>query len=319
MYILSAQDLRDALDARTCIDAVRQAFLDVQAGRYFMPLRSRFRPEGGENWMTLMPCMRTSAPKRWSLKQMVVSPANAQRGLDPLQGVVLLHDGETGALSAMTEAATLTALRTAAVTALATETLGPPRIEKIAIIGLGVQGRTHVQTLRATYPQAAIHVWGRNQAAAAAYAEQTGCTVAATIQDALRDADVACTVTASLEPVVSLDWFKPGCHVNAVGSSTPQAREFDGKTLAAAELFVDRKEAAVSESGDILGAMREAAMTADHIRAELGEVLAGMHPGRNSAQSFTIYKSLGFGALDLAALEAAVNVAVARGLGTRIN
>jgi len=249
---------------------------------------------------------------------MVVSPANAQRGLDPLQGVVLLHNGETGVLSAMAEAATLTALRTAAVTALATEVLGPPQIEKIAIIGLGVQGRTHVQTLQALYPQAEIVVWTRTQATASAYAEATGCTAAATIPAALRDADVVCTVTASLEPIVSRAWFKPGCHVNAVGSSTPQARELDAATLAAAQLFVDRRQAAVSESGDVLGAMREGAITADHIQAELGEVLAGVKPGRGSAQSFTLYKSLGFGALDLAALEVAVRIAHQRGLGTQI-
>jgi len=318
MYILSAQDLRTALDARTCIKAVRQAFLDVQANRYFMPLRTRFRPEKGENWMTLMPCMRISEPKFWSLKQMVVSPANAKQGLDPLQGMVLLHNGETGELSAMCEAATLTALRTAAVTALATEVLGPPHVEKIAIIGLGVQGRTHVQTLGAMYPDAAIHVWSRTHAVAATYAEEMGCTAATTIADALRDADVACTVTASREPIVLHDWFKPGCHLNAVGSSTPQARELDGKTLAAAQLFVDRKEAALSESGDILAALREQAITADHIQAELGEVLAGVKPGRTSAQAFTVYESLGFGALDLAALEAAVDAARRQGLGMQI-
>jgi len=316
MLILSAQDLRAALDTRTCVAAVRQAFLDVQADHYFMPLRTRFRPEGGNNWMTLMPCMRVSDPKRWSLKQMVVSPDNAHRGLDPLQGLVLLHHGETGELLSMCEAATLTALRTAAVTALATETLGPTHIEKIAILGLGVQGRTHAQTLHALYPDAAIHVWTRTHAVACATAEALNCIAAATVADAVRDADVVCTVTASPEPIVQYDWFKPGCHVNAVGSSTPQAREIDGKTVAAAQLFVDRRQAALAESGDILAALRENAITPEHICAELGEVLVGVKPGRSSEQTFTLYKSLGFGALDLAALEAATHIAQERGLGT---
>ena len=315
MRILTADDLRQALDFPACIEAMRKAFLDVQAGHYFMPVRSRVRPEEGGNWMTLMPCMRRSAPPRWALKQMVVTPANARRGLDPLQGAVLLHDGETGALLAMADVPALTTLRTAAVTALATRTLAPARVDKIAIVGLGVQGRSHVQALRAVYPEASLHVWGRTAGTAAAYAEQHGCTVEPTIRDALRDADVVCTVTASHEPIAERRWFKPGCHVNAVGSSTPAARELDGPTLAAAELLADRREAALAESGDILGALREQAMTPAHIQAELGEVLAGRHPGRRGEGSFTIFKSLGFGAQDLAAIELALDRAVELGLG----
>ena len=319
MRILSANDLRQALNMNDCIEAMRKAFLDVQQGHYFMPLRSRVRPDGGANWMTLMPCMRMSKPARWALKQMVVTPSNSRAGMDPLQGAVLLHDGDTGKLLAMADVPTLTTLRTAAVTALATRTLASSQVHEIAIIGMGVQGRTHVQAMRTLYPKAHIRVWGRSSGPTAAFAEQEGCIAAQTIQEALRDADVVCTVTASHDPVIELGWLKPSCHLNAVGSSTPAARELDGATLAAAELFVDRREAALSESGDVLGALRENAITPDHIRAELGAVLAGLHPGRQSDQSFTVYKSLGFGAQDLAAIELALHNATRLGLGTEVD
>lgn len=319
MLILNAKDLERALGMKECIEAMRTAFIEVQRDGYFMPLRSRVRAEQGSNWMTLMPSMRTSAPARWALKQMVVVPANSRVGLDPLQGAVLLHDGNDGRLLAIADVPTLTTIRTAATTALATLTLAPPDVRDIAIIGTGVQGRTHVRAMRAIFPHARIRVWGRSAESAATFAEQAGCKLACSIEEAVHDADVVCTVTASHEPILDHRWLKRGCHLNAIGSSTPAARELDGATLAAARLFVDRRNAALTESGDVLGALREGVITPDHIQAELGEVLEGLHPGRRSSDEFTLYKSLGFGAQDLAAIELALQAASKLGLGTEID
>lgn len=319
MLILTAADLQRVLDVPSCVEAMREAFLDVQRGEYFMPLRSRVRPEDGANWMTLMPSMRTRAPARWALKQMVVTPDNARAGKDPLQGSVLLHDGQDGRVLAMADVPMLTSLRTAATTVLATQTLAAPDPAVIAIVGAGVQGRTHAQAMRVMFPRARLRIWGRTPERAGEIAGLVSGEVASTIQEAVLGADVVCTLTAAHEPILDRAWLKPGCHLNAVGSSTPAARELDGATLAAATLFVDRRHAALNESGDVMGAIREGAITESHIAAELGEVLDGLHRGRRSADEFTLFKSLGFGAQDLAAIELALQNASRAGVGTQVD
>jgi ornithine cyclodeaminase len=302
----------------SCIEAMEKVFVELVDGRYFTPLRNRERPEDGKNWMTTMPVLRIAGPRRWALKQMVVSPANRSRGLDALQGTVLLQDGDDGRLLAVADAPTLTAIRTAAVSALATRTLANPDARVVAILGAGFQARAHVEAMRVVLPGAVIRVAGRNPEKAARFASELGCELASSVQAAVRDADVVCTVTSSTQPVVQRGWFKPGCHVNAVGSSKPIARELDAATVAAASLFVDRREAALAESGDVLSAIQEGAITADHIQAELGEVLVGRHPGRRDHGDFTLFKSLGISAQDLVALELAIEKAKSTAEGTEV-
>jgi ornithine cyclodeaminase len=318
MRVLNEADVRALLPMADCIEAMARMFVEIARGGWHNPLRSRTRPEGSANWMTLMPVLRTGGRRLWGLKEMAVSPDNPARGLDPIQGAVLLHDGEDGRLLGIVHAPALTALRTAAVSALATRTLARAGAATVAVIGAGVQGRMHIEAMRSVLPGARIRLWGRSPDKGRALAAQAGAEFVPSIETAIRGADVVCTVTAALEPVVRREWFGPGCHLNAVGSSTPAARELDGATLAAAALFVDRREAALAESGDVLGALKEGAITPDHIRAELGEVLAGLRPGRRDAGEFTLYKSLGFAAQDLAAAELALERAARAGRGTEI-
>lgn len=319
MMLLDARTLRATLSLPDCIEAMRQVFVDTAEGGFHAPLRSRVRPAGeSPNGMTLMPALRLKAPRRWCLKQMVVTPANAARGLDPLQGVVVLHDGDDGRVLAIADAPELTTLRTAATTALATRTLARADARTVAVIGAGVQGRTHIAAMRAILPGAHIRLWGRSPDKAAALARETGCEPAASIEAAVRDAEVVCTVTAAADPILRAEWLAPGCHVNAVGSSTPAACEIEPSLMAAARLFVDRREAALAESGDVRRAMAAGAIGEDHIQAELGDVLCGRHPGRGGPGELTLYKSLGFGALDLGALELALARAEAQGLGTQV-
>ncbi|MDP9878003.1 ornithine cyclodeaminase [Variovorax boronicumulans] len=319
MMLLDAQALRTVLDLPGCIEAMRRVFIDTANGGFHAPLRSRVRPAGeSPNGMTLMPSLRTTAPRRWCLKEMVVTPANAARGLDPLQGVVVLHDGEDGRVLAIADAPALTTLRTAATTALATRTFARSDARTVAVIGTGAQGGTHIAALRTILPFAHIRLWGRTPERAAALARSTGCEAMPSIEAAVRDADVVCTVTAAIDPFLRPEWLKPGCHVNAVGSSTPAACEIEPALMAKASLFVDRRDAALAESGDVRRALAAGAIGEDHIRAELGDVLCGRHPGRRSDSEITLYKSLGFGALDLAALELAIDNAQARGLGVQL-
>ncbi|MCA0241133.1 MAG: ornithine cyclodeaminase family protein [Proteobacteria bacterium] len=312
MRVLDGQALRECLDMRSCIDAMRAVFIDVAEGRFHTPLRSRVRPPGtSATGLTLMPALREAAPRRWCLKEMVVTPANAARGLDPLQGLVVLHDGDDGRVLAVADAPQLTTLRTAATSALATLTLARPRARTVAVVGAGVQGRSHLQAMRTILPAAELRVWGRSPQKAAQLAQTFGAVAVPSIEAAVRDADVVCTVTAAVDPILQAGWIAPGCHVNAVGSSTPLACEIEPALMARARLFVDRRDAALAESGDVRRALAAGAISEAAIVAELGDVLCGRAEGRRDEREVTLYKSLGFGALDLAALELALQRAQA--------
>lgn len=318
MRVLDAASLQAAVSLPECIDAMARLFVERSEGRYALPLRSRWQPDGVPQWITLMPVRRAAAPARWALKHMVVVPDNATRGLDPLQGLTVLHDGDDGRVLAVADAAALTALRTAATSALATRTFAPPGVRVVTVLGTGVQGRTHARAMRCVLPDAELRLWGRDAARTAQAAAEMQARPYTDLRAALDGAQVVSTVTAAATPILSRDWLAPGCHLNAVGSSRPQARELDAATVAAATLFVDQRAAALNEAGEVVAAIAEGAIDASHVRAELGEVLAGRHPGRTRPDEFTLFKSLGQAAQDLAALELALVAAQRRGLGVEV-
>ena len=316
MLVLNHGDVEAVLTMPECIDAMQRLFEGLGRGEFYQPLRTRARPDDSPNWLTMMPALRLSAPRLWALKEMAVTPANAAQRRDPIEGAVLLHDGHDGRLLAVVSAPALTAIRTAAVSAVATRALARKDARTVAIIGSGVQGRAHAHAMRAVLPQARVRIWGRTPASAEALAKEMDAEPARTIQQAVNGADVVCTVTAAAQPIVQAEWFSPGTHINAVGSSAANTREIDGATFGMASVFVDRRESTVNESGDYLGALREGAITGpDHIRAELGEVLLGRHPGRRRADEVTLYKSLGLAVQDLVAAELAVKLAKDLGKG----
>ena len=315
MLVLSHADVEGALPMPDCIAAMTQALKGLADGAFFQPLRSVARPRGGANLMALMPAMRSSEAPLWSLKVIVIAPDNAARGLDPHQGAVLLQDGETGVLLAAINAAAITAIRTAAVTAVATRALARADVRVVAIIGAGHQARAHLRALRCILPDAAYRIASRTSERAEALAREEGAMAAASVEAALDGADVVCTVTSSAQPVLQRRWLAAGCHINAVGACLPTARELDGETIAAGTLFADRRESVLNKSGDYRLARAEGAIGENHIRAELGEVLAGLHPGRRSTDEITIFKSLGIGTEDLVAAELAFLNARRDGLG----
>jgi ornithine cyclodeaminase len=283
-----------------------------------MPLRFVMRPPGSSRLMGFMPAHRGGEQPVFTLKEIVVSPGNSSAGLDPHQGGVLVHDGETGELRALLNASAVTEIRTAAVSAVATRLLARPEAGVVAILGAGVQARSHVEAMRAVLPGAELRIWSRTPARAEALAAETGAAVAGSAEEALAGADVVCTTTSAREPIVRLGWLAPGAHVNAVGSSIPTARELDAETVAAAALFVDRRESTLNEAGDYLLAVDEAGIGPEHIRAELGELLIGSADGRRSEEELTVFKSLGLAVEDLAAAELCVRRAVERGVGTEV-
>ncbi len=315
LLVLSEADIREVLDMESCIEAMEDVLAALARGELSMPLRFVVRPPG-EQLLGLMPAHRAVPEPLFSLKEVVIAPANGARGLDPHQGAVLLHDGETGVLRAVLNASTITEIRTAAVSALATKLLARPGARRVAILGAGVQARSHAVAMRTVIEDAELRVWSRTPAHAEALALESHATVCRTVEEALDGAEVVCTCTSAREPIVRRAWLGEGTHVNAVGSSIPTARELEADVVADSSLFVDRRESTVNESGDYLGAVREAGIGPEHIVAELGEILVGARAGRNDETELTLFKSLGLAVEDLAAAALCVERAGERSVGT---
>ncbi len=304
LLVLNTEEVERLLTMDACIEAMADVLASLARGELYQPLRFVLKPPDAAGFMGFMPAHRGGERAAYSLKEIMVTPDNPARGLDAHQGAVLLHDGQTGELAALLNASPITAIRTAAVSAVATRALARPNARKVAIIGTGVQGRSHEVAMRAVLGDAEIRAWSRSSGGSP--------------EELVRDADVVCTCTNSGEPVISLDWLKAGTHVNAVGSSVPWARELDTETIAAGSLFVDRRESTVNESGEYRTALEEGAIGPEHILAELGEVLIGAHPGRTGDGELTIFNSLGLAVEDLAAAELVVARAREQGVGTEV-
>ena len=340
LLVLGAGDVRRLLAYDECADAMRDALAALARGRVHQPLRTIIRPPDAAGMMVLMPAYRadgaaageTGAARTaaagaggdaaYGLKAICIFPGNPAAGLDSHQGVVLLSSTQTGEPLALLNASAVTEIRTAAVSAVATGLLARADATELAIIGTGVQARSHLLAIAAVRPLTGIRVAGRDQAKARRFAEDmrerapvpvTACGSAA---DAVAGAGIVVTATSSAEPVLRRDWLAPGTHINAVGACVPQARELDTETMTAAALFTDSRESATSEAGDYLLAQAEGAIGPGHIRAEIGEVLTGAAPGRAGDAEITVFESLGLAAEDLAAAVLAYRKAAELGAGS---
>ncbi len=319
ILVLNQSEVEQLLDLEGCIEAMTDVLEALARGELFQPLRMIAFPPGETSGIGLMPAHRGGSSPAYALKTVCVFPDNPARGLDAHQGTVTLFSGETGRVRALMNASAVTAIRTAAVSAVATRLLAREDARELAILGAGVQGRSHVAAMRAVRPFERIRIASRTLANAQALAEETGAEAVETVEEAVLGADVVVTATSSSEPVLRHEWLKPGAHVNAVGSSIRTARELDSATVAACSLFVDRRESTVNEAGDYLMPLEEGAIPGpEHIRAELGEILLGRHPGRTSPDELTVFKSLGLAVEDLAAAEYAVRRAAETGAGTTV-
>jgi ornithine cyclodeaminase/alanine dehydrogenase-like protein (mu-crystallin family) len=326
VLVLSHRDVVAALPPRACAESMAAVLAARARGDTYMPLRSIMAAPAAAGIMGLMPSWRGAQQDGgavFALKAICVIPDNPTRGLDAHQGTVTLFDGETGVPTAILDASAVTAIRTAAVSAVATGLLARADARTLAILGAGVQGRAHLEALAPLrdFEQVRIYAPTRAHAQSLAEAGLTGAavSVAASAEDAVRGADVVVAATNAGEPVLAHAWLKPGAHVNAVGASTPRAREIDTATVAASALFCDSRESLRNEAGEFQLAVREGAIPGEeHVRAELGEVLAGTAPGRRDDAELTLFRSLGIAVEDLAAAETAVAAARAQGLGTEV-
>lgn len=316
LLILNEADVRKLLPMAECVELMADALAALERGELTMPLRSMFRPRDEASLMGLMPAHRARAA--YGLKAICVFPDNPRRGLDAHQGAVLLFDGETGELRSAMNASTITEIRTAAVSAVATRLLAREGVRELAVLGAGVQARAHVEAMATVGDFDSVRIWSRTAEHARALAEEVGGEAVATAEEALDGAGVVCTTTTAREPIVRREWLAAGAHVNAVGSSIPTTRELDTATMAAAALFVDRRESTLNEAGDYLLAAAEGAIGPEHIRAELGEILTGRANGRTSDDELTVFKSLGLAAEDLAVAEHVYRGARETGVGTEV-
>jgi ornithine cyclodeaminase len=319
MIVLNEHEVRALLDMPSCIEAMEEVLAALARGELFNPLRSIARPPDAGTLLGLMPAYRAAPTPAYALKEIVIVPDNPSRGLDTHMGAVLLHDGETGELLAVLNASAVTEIRTAAVSGVATRALGRPDAQRVAILGAGAQARGHVHAMRAVLDDPEIRIWARRLEAAEELAREVGATVAPSVDAALFGAEVVCTTTASVEPIVEKRWLARGAHVNAVGSCFPTTRELDTETVAHASFFTDRRESCLNEAGDYILAAAEGAIGPEHIEAELGEVLAGMHPGREHEDEVTVFESLGIAVEDLASAELVLRRARERGVGVEVD
>jgi len=307
ILVLNHDEVVELLSMKECIALMREALTKLARGEMHQPLRTIVRPPDAAGVMGLMPSYVGGDEAAYGLKTVCVFPGNPAKGKDAHQGAVMLFSAETGELLALMNASAITAIRTAAVSAVATDLLAREDASDLAIIGAGVQARTHLKAIAEVRSIRRCRVASRNIEHARRFADEMSGSLAFPIEAvemverALEGADVIATVTSAKEPVVRREWISPGVHLNVVGSSTPHAREVDTATIASAALFVDRRESTLNEAGDYLAAMREGAIGPEHIRAELGEVLTGQKPGRTSHEEITLFKSLGLAVEDLAA------------------
>jgi ornithine cyclodeaminase/alanine dehydrogenase-like protein (mu-crystallin family) len=318
VLVLNQEEVERLLDMEGCIAAMEGALSALARGEVDMPLRFIFAPASSPSLIGLMPAQRAGDNPLYSLKTVCVFPDNPQRGLDAHQGTVTLFDGETGVVQAVMNASAITAIRTAAVTAVATRLLAREDTRKLTILGAGVQARAHLESMPAVRRFENVVLYSPTAGHAAALAEEFGVDAAASAEEAVRDADVVVTATNAAAPVIERSWLKEGAHLNAVGGRPPQMTELDPETLAAAALFVDRRESAESEAGDYRRALEEGAIGPDHIRAEIGEVLIGAKPGREDDEQLTMFRSLGLAVEDLAAAEYVVQRARETGAGVEV-
>jgi alanine dehydrogenase len=323
--VLDGDTVTELLGMTECIGAMERALRALHEERAVQPLRVVvLPPPGSPGAVAAMPAY-LGDPSVMGAKLISVFPGNRASGLESHQGVVVLFDSENGAIKAIVDASAITAVRTAAVSGLATRLLAKPGAVDLALLGSGTQAATHLDAMRAVRDIRSVRVWSRTSENARRFAEKhtqrCGIPIVAveSARDAVSGAEIVCTLTGSATPVLEGAWLAHGMHVNAVGASVPSSRELDAQAVAMSKVYVDRLESAQRESGDILIARAEGAIDDNHIVGELGALLAQAIPGRESTSEITLFKSLGLAIEDLAAAQLVFEKATAAGRGKRID
>jgi ornithine cyclodeaminase/alanine dehydrogenase-like protein (mu-crystallin family) len=287
LLFLDEEQVRKHLQMADLIPAMEKALIDFSAGKVTQPVRQVIAVDPPGGFYGMMPAL---TPEGLGQKIVTFYPPNAEKGIATHMATILLNDPQTGAPLAVMDGRLITEMRTAAVSAAATKLLASPDAKILAILGSGVQARSHVEALRLVRQFEEIRVWSPNKSHAEQFAKEIGAKITSA-EDAVRGADVVVTVTSSKMSILEGKWLKPGCHVNAVGACRPDWRELDDDAMRNV-VFVDSREAAMKESGDVI-------LSRAKIHAELGDALAGKIDNR--AHETTIFKSLGMAVEDIAA------------------
>jgi ornithine cyclodeaminase/alanine dehydrogenase-like protein (mu-crystallin family) len=320
LRILDRDAVARCLTRAACFELAALAFRETslkrteQPNRLIIPIRST---QG--NVLSVMAGV-LQKPVLFGAKVSAVYPENRHRGLSGHQGVVIVFDPETGAPAGVLHGGEVTARRTAAATAVATRALARPDSRVLALIGAGEQASHHLSALLDSLRIEQVRVWSQSPAHArsfiAAHREAAAELIAHdSIETAVVGADVICTLTSAPEPILFGRMLEAGQHVNAIGSSVRRFRELDEEAVRRSRLYADYMPMLMAEGGDYLAALRSGAITADHVIGEVGDVLLGQKPGRESAQDITLFKSLGIVAEDLSAAQYALQQAADRGDG----
>jgi len=304
MIVIGREDVRRRLTYEICIPLVREAMIALSSGVTRQVPRTIIDLDHGHAFGLMPGALGGDAP--FGAKLISVYPENFEQGLQSHQGLVAIFDPKTGALAAVVHAGEVTAIRTAAASAVATDALARPDAGVLAILGYGEQAHTHLAAMTRVRPLTDVRVWGRSPERAAAFVasatKEHGLPVraAASVEAAVAGADIVCAVSAAAEPILLGRHVAAGCHVNLVGSSRAGPAEADDDLVARARFFADHAQGVRLQGAEFLNALASGRVGPEHLLGEIGEVLAGTLPGRNSPEDVTIYKSLGSIVQDLA-------------------
>ena len=322
LRIVTAKDVRALLTMERAIELMREAMALVGRNETTQPLRSALWLPDKRGLLGLMPGY-VASPERLGVKVLTVMPSNFTKGLPSHQGMVLLFNTESGAPEAIIDAQSVTAIRTAAATAVATDVLARGDAKTLAFFGYGEQAETHVEALRRVRAFERLLLWGRDAAKAAAFAKHHSSAAlpieaVASAEEAASRADVICTLTAAIDPVLFGRWLRPGTHVNAVGSGTPREAELDIDAIKLSRMFADNRDGVLGQCGEFLRAKAAGAVEDAHVLGSVGDVIIGKIAGRQSADEITLFKSLGMAVEDLVSCEFILAEAARRGVGQSI-
>jgi alanine dehydrogenase len=323
VLIVNQSEVRRLLPMDECIDVMAEALAAVARGEAILPLRPILWLPERVGALAMMPGYLANIDAV-GLKVITVFPGNHGTKYDSHQGAVLLFETTHGQLLALMDASAITAIRTAAVSGVATRLLARGDAQSLAILGSGVQAKTHLAAMMQSRSITSVRVWSRDAGHTQQFAQRESfrhgipITPTPTVQEAVAEAGIICTTTAAREPILRGEWIAPGTHVNAVGASVPSARELDTAAVAGARLYVDRRESTLNEAGDFLLPKKEGAIGDDHIVGEIGELLLGNVEGRRTSDEITLFKSLGLAVEDLAAASHIYKKAIAVNAGVLV-
>ncbi len=323
VLMINQSEVKQLLPMDECMDVMADTLKTLAEGNAILPLRPVMWLPEKVGALGMMPAYLGSIGMM-GLKVVSVFPGNHGTEYDSHIGAVMLYETKHGQLLALVDASEITAIRTAAVSGVATRTLARPDAGDLTIMGAGIQAKSHLAAMLVARDIKRIRVWSRNTEHAKAFAERESrrydITIEAIVdaQQAVEGADIICTTTSSPQPILQGEWIKAGAHINAVGSSVAFTRELDTAAVVKSKLFVDRRESTLNEAGDFLFPKKEGAINDDHIKGEVGEVLLGKVQGRESADEITLFKSLGLAVEDVASAHHIYTKALQRNMGIAV-